>query len=221
MKHMSLRAAEIRKLASDPERGVPSAEVFGPVWTQHHHSTKEAIWRMSLHPAPWGSAKYGEPLLFLREVARAMAPASKGKTLAARFNAVVGEGFRRGLGNLQALWQWFPGHYHDDNGVPNCLVVTADGFPTVRLRLGVDMKWRLGLAHNPEVYRRIYENGSALPWSKADERVKTPRLCYDRIQPALFEALGVEPGTDPLTLQGRVVTEDEILRIFEVYDAAL
>lgn len=218
---MSLRAAEIRRLASDPERGVPSAEVFGPVWAQHHSSTKEAIWRMSLYPAPWGTPKYGEPVLFLRDVARAMAPASKGKTLAARFNAVIGGGFRRGLGNLQALWQWFPEHYLDDNGVPNCLVVTADGFPTVRLRLGVDMKWRLGLAHNTEVYRRIYEEQTGRSFEEARDDEKRDRLCYPRIQKALFEALEVPADTVPESLQHRIISEEEFLRIFEVYDASL
>lgn len=201
-----MKAAEIRKLASDPTRGVPHDEVYGPSWMKHHPRTRDAIIGMGLMAPPYGSPKHGEPVLFLPGVAMRMHPPSKGSALAARIEDERG-GFLRTWGNVAARWQWFPDIYQDENGVPNCLVVMADGFPMIRVRLGVDEQWRLDYIQRDEISRRRFgDKYEGLPSSwKVD--VAFPEYMVR----TFLTALGKPLDTDPVSLMGTVVSEDQIL----------
>lgn len=201
-----MKIAEIRELASNPDLGVPQGEVGGHVWGELHHSTKEAIWRMKLRPAPFGSAKHGEPVLFLGSVAIALQPDSKGKCLAARITSEC-KGFRPGWGNINVDWQWFPKIYQDDNGVPNQLVVTGDGFPMLRVRLGLDDVWRFDLVQSAEVAKaRFGEKFDSCP-----NNWKHDIAFPESMAKGYLAALGLPLDTDPMTLMGEPVTEDQIL----------
>jgi len=207
-----MRASEIRKMASNPNQGVPHAAVFGPAWGDMHHTTRNSITRMCLTRAPYGSPKHGEPVLFLPEVAFNMHPEGKGKDLTRRINEEKGGGrFMRTWGNVNAAWQWFPDIYKDENGVPNCLIIMADGFPMVRVRLGADDQWRLDYIQRDEVTRLRYPNPD--DYAKCPEYWKTDIPFPENMVPTFLTALGLPMDTDPVSLMGTIITEDQILAL--------
>ena len=205
-----MKWTEIRKLASDPTQGVPIEIVDGPAWAAIPPSTKSRIWRMGLTPPPYGSPKQGDKVLFLREVAFAMHPESKGKALATRIRKEKGGGrFLETWGNVNGHWQWHPDIYKDENGVPNCLVIMADGFPMVRVRLGTDDQWRLDYVQRDEITRLRCGNG----YDEAPDQWKEDIAFPKDMVPAFLTALGLPLDTDPVSLMGTVVTDDQILAL--------
>ena len=204
MNDKPLNLKQIRELASTT--GVPTAQVYGPA--RLHPSTCHHLYKLGLQGAPWGSAFYKLPLLFTEERAWALQPDSKGKRLAARFNDSCGGRFVPKMGIYTASWQWYPERYKDENGVPNSLVVTGDGFPMARLRLGADEVWRWDWVQNPDVLKQVcgsdFEHlpASHKEWVALDKRVLLPQA---------LKALGLPPETDPATLMGQPVSEDAFI----------
>lgn len=209
-KRKPMRAAEIRKLASDPEKGVPHADVFGEAWRLYPHQTRRAIWGMDLTPAPYGAPKYGEKLYFLKEVADAMLPMNKGKAFLDRFTAEKGGGrFMMTWGYIDAYWPWFPNIYKDENGVPNCFIIMGDGFPQIRLQLGTDEQWRLDYLQTDAATRLHYPDPD--DYARCPDSWKKDVALPPRRVPVVMKVLGLPKDTDPVSVMGTVVTEDQIL----------
>lgn len=203
-----MNAAQIREEAETT--GTNPAN-WGPNgYNSLHRSTQRAVVHMFLEPAPWGTPQYGSPLMFTQKRVIEMQPDCAGKRLAARFNETNGGSFVPRMGIYKAYWQWVPDTYKDENGVPNQLVVAADGSPMVRIRFGTDGVWRWDWNHNPDVYKAKMSDEM---WESYSPRYKEWAPFNTHVTGLVTHRLGLEDGADLSFLMGTPVSEDEFIRI--------
>jgi len=202
---MTMGIKEIRKLASTV--GVFRADVDTK---KLHPNTRNALWKLGLRKAPYGVSPFAPHLdrLFTEERFLELQPDSAGKRLAARFERENGSQFALGVGIYHASWQWFPDIYRDENGTPNQLVVTGDGFALTRIRFGTDGIWRWDWVQDPEIVKERYGTEA---FSRLPETHKVYVAFEAHYAPGILAALGL-PNTDPTMLIGQPVTEDDFIR---------
>ena len=195
--------------------GVEFTQVSGDAWKQMRFNTRMAILHLGLMAAPRGSSEWGNGLAYTKERFLELQPDSAGKRLAARWNKENGSRFAMGIGIYAADWQWYPDIYQDEQGTPNQLVITGDGFAMARIRLGTDGVWRWDWMRNPEMSAKLCGG-----FEKLSARERQYEAFDSRYAVGLRSAMGLPPDADLTSLIGQPVSEDEFLRVTKREPAA-
>lgn len=143
---------------------------------------------------------------------------NRGEALTTRIRKEKATRFLRGWGIVNVAWQWFPDFYKDEDGVPNCLIIMGDGFPMIRVRLGADDQWRLDYVQRDETTHFRYPNPD--DYAKCPDYWKMDVPFPENMVPLFLTALGLPLDTDPVSLMGSVVTEDQIVSMIVPFSGA-